>query len=273
MNLKFANGNSIPMVGLGVFLSEDGQETENAVKWALEAGYRHIDTAKIYGNEKSVGKAMKESGVKREDIFLTTKLWNEDIRQGKAREACLKSLEDLGTDYIDLYLLHWPVEGRVEAWLELEKLYKEGLVKNIGVSNFTQAHLTELLEKATVVPCTNQIESHPKLTNTDLIDFCKARDISVEAWSPLGGGTTAAELLKNETLVAIGEKYGKSAAQVIIRWNLQRDVIVLPKSVNKERIIQNFDVFDFELSKEDMDAIFAMNTNSRVGADPDNFNF
>ncbi len=273
MNLKFANGNSIPMVGLGVFLSEDGNETENAVKWALEAGYRHIDTAKIYGNEESVGKAMKESGVKREDIFLTTKLWNEDIRQGRNREAFYESLEKLGTDYIDLYLIHWPVEGRVEAWLEMEKLYKEGLIKNIGVSNFHKEHLDELLAKSSIVPCVNQIESHPRLTNCELIDYCKGLGIEVQAWSPLGGGTTAAELLKNETLVGIGEKYGKSAAQVIIRWNLQRNVIVLPKSVKKERIIQNFDVFNFELTNEDMEKIYALNTNSRVGADPMNFNF
>ncbi len=273
MNLTLANGNSIPMVGLGVFLAENGAETENAVKWALEAGYRHIDTAKIYGNETAVGNAIKESGVKREDIFVTTKLWNEDIRQGKAREALLKSLEDLQLDYIDLYLLHWPVEGRVEAWFELEKLYNEGLIKNIGVSNFHKVHLDELLPKCTIVPHINQIESHPRLTNCELIDLCKENDIAVQVWSPLGGGKTAAELLANETLVNIGKKYGKTPAQVIIRWDLQRGVIVLPKSSHQDRIKQNFDVFDFELSAEDMATIFDMNTNTRVGADPENFDF
>ncbi len=272
-NVKLKSGKEIPVVGLGVFKSASGLETENAVKWALEAGYRHIDTAKVYGNEESVGKAIKESGIKREEIFITTKLWNEDIRQGATRKAVENSLKALQVDYIDLYLIHWAAEGFVEAWLEMEKCYKEGLIKSIGVSNFHKVHFEELLPKASIVPMINQIESHPRLTNYELINYCKDLDIKVQAWSPLGGGATAKELLANDTLVSIGKKHNKSAAQVVIRWNIQRDVIVLPKSSNKDRIAQNIDVFDFELSLEDMKAIDDLNTNSRVGSHPENFNF
>ncbi len=271
--IKLASGHEIPMVGLGVFKAQNGQETEDSVKWALEAGYRHIDTAMIYGNEESVGKAIKESKVKREEIFITTKLWNEDIRQGSARQAIENSLKALQVDYIDLYLIHWPAKGFVNAWLEMEEFYKEGLVKSIGVSNFHKVHFDELLPKANIVPMVNQIESHPRLTNYDLINYCKDLNIEVQAWSPLGGGSTAKELLANDVLVSIGKKYNKSAAQVVIRWNIQRNVIVLPKSSNKDRIAQNIDVFDFELSKEDMKSIDNLNTNSRVGSHPENFNF
>ncbi len=272
-NLKLASGYEIPMVGLGVFLAENGQETENAVKWALESGYRHIDTAKIYGNETAVGNAIKASGVKREDIFVTTKLWNEDIRQKNSAEAIKSSLKDLQLDYIDLYLIHWPADGFVEAWQQLENFYKQGLVRSIGVSNFHKVHLDALLPSCNIVPMVNQIESHPRLSNYELINYCKDKNIEIEAWSPLGGGSTAAELLLNDTLVSIGKKYNKSSAQVIVRWNVQRDVIVLPKSVHKERIAQNIDVFDFELSADDMKAIDGLNTNSRVGAHPENFDF
>ncbi|MFI3238436.1 MAG: aldo/keto reductase [Lachnospiraceae bacterium] len=266
-----SNGTSIPMVGFGVFKTSDGEEAVNAVKWALEAGYRHIDTAYSYGNEGSVGIGMQESGVARDDIFLTTKLWNKAVRERKTRAYFEESLEKLQTDYVDLLLIHWPVDGKEEAWKVMEELYAEGKVKVIGVSNFHKSHYDELMEVATIKPMVNQIESNPTFNNQTLIDANMDMDIVVEAWSPLGGNGTS--LLKNETLCAIAGKYNKSVAQVIIRWNLQRGVVVLPKSANKTRIAQNLDVFDFTLSREDMDAIMQIETGVRSGSDPDNFNF
>lgn len=259
------------MIGLGVFQAEDGEQSAQAVQWALEAGYKHIDTAYIYGNEKGVGQGIAKSGVKREEIFVTTKAWNEHIRQGTVREYFLKSLENLGLDYVDLYLIHWPVEGRIEAWKEMIQLYEEKKIRAIGVSNFQVHHLKELVEKTGFKPMVNQIESNPVFNNGELIAYCQSENIAVEAWSPLGGSETS--ILDNETLLAIGEKYGKSPAQVIIRWNIQRNVIVLPKSVKQQRIIQNYNVYDFALSDEEMQAINDLNQNKRCGADPDNFNF
>ncbi len=265
------NGLEIPSVGLGVFKSNDGSETENAVTWGLESGYGHIDTAMIYNNEKGVGVGIKNSNIDRKDVFLTTKLWNEDIRQRRGEEAFYESLERLDTDYVDLYLIHWPVDGRLEAWKVLEKLYEEKKVKAIGVCNFQIHHLEELLKVATIKPMINQIECHPYLTNQELIDFSQLNGIAVQAWSPLGG--EGAPILKDEALIELSKKYKKTVAQIIIRWNLQRDIIVLPKSVNKDRIASNFDVFDFELSADDMNLISSLNKNKRYGADPDNFNF
>lgn len=271
--LTFENGRKIPMVGLGVFKSENGMETENAVKWALDSGYTHIDTAMIYKNEQSVGKAIKESGKKREDLFITTKIWTDDIRSGNTRKALETSLKNLDMDYVDLYLIHWAVEGYEQTWKNLEKLYEEGLIKTIGVSNFHQVHFEKLLSNCNIVPFVNQIESHPKLANRELISYCQNKKIAIQAWSPLGGGRTAKEMLQSSVLIDIGKKYGKTPAQVIIRWNIQRNVIVLPKSVHQDRIIQNIDVFDFVLSSEDMEAIFAMDINARVGTNPENVPF
>lgn len=271
MTITLNNGTVIPQVGLGVFQTPDGAVTEEAVIAALKAGYRHIDTAKIYGNEVSVGKAVRESGVAREDVFVTTKLWNEDIRAGRAREAFEESLQRLDLEYIDLYLIHWPAEGWQQAWRDLEELYKEGKVKAIGVSNFKEHHLQELAEFATITPAADQIESSPQFANRDLVEFAKSKGIAVEAWSPLGG--TGGTLLAHPTLAAIGERYGKSPAQVVIRWHLQHGVVVLPKSVHAERIEQNFDVFDFVLSDDDMRLIDGLDEGKRVGPDPDHITF
>lgn len=262
------NGVNIPVFGLGVFRS--AAETKDAVKWALEAGYRHIDTAKIYGNEADVARGIKESGVDRKDIFITTKLWNDDMRQGKQREAFEKSLELLETDYIDLYLIHWPVKGVYnESWKIMEEYYKQGKIRAIGVSNFHEHHLDDLLSIAEIVPAVNQIECHPHLTQEPLIKYCNEKGIAVEAWSPLGGG----QLLSDSAINALADKYGKTAAQMIIRWHIQRDTIVIPKSTHKERIISNGQVFDFEISEDDMAYIAEMNQNKRVGSNPDTFTF
>lgn len=270
-NCVLSNGVEIPMIGLGVFRTPDGETTINAVKWALEAGYRHIDTAAIYGNEEGVGIGIKESGVKREDVFITTKLWNEDIRQGRVREAFEKSLKKLKTDYVDLYLIHWPAEGFEKAWKEMEALYEEGRIRAIGVSNFHEHHLEELKKVSKITPMVNQIESNPYFNNQLLIDENQRRNICVESWSPLGG--TGGHIMEDRTLLELAAKYGKSAAQIIIKWNLQRNVVVLPKSTHKERIESNIDVYDFELSQSDIELINSCNKNIRTGSDPDHFNF
>lgn len=269
--IQLNNGVIIPQLGLGVYKAQDGAETENAVKWALEAGYRHIDTAKYYQNEKSVGRAIKESGIPRRDIFLTTKIWTDDIRAGRTEEAFEKSLCELGTDYVDLYLIHWPVEGYEKAWAVLEKIYKEGRARAIGVSNFQIHHLRHLAEVSNVKPAVNQIESHPYFNNQEVIDYCLNHDIAAEVWRPLGG--TGSTLLQDKTLHELAEKYGRTPAQIVIRWDIQRNVIVFPKSTHKDRIISNLNVFDFELSAEDMAAVGGLNKNERIGGDPDHISF
>ena len=260
------NGVKMPWFGFGVFQSKDGEEVENAVKWALEAGYRSIDTAAIYGNEHGVGKAIRESGVPREEIFLTTKVWNDDMRTGRTLQAFNESLARLEMDYVDLYLVHWPVKGHYkDTWKALEEIYRSGRVKAIGVSNFLVHHLNDILESGSIVPAVNQVEFHPYLLQPELRQFCRERGIQFEAWSPLMQG----RVLTVPVVMQLAEKYGKLPEHIILRWDLQHGVITIPKSVHKERIITNAQVFDFELSAEDMALLDALDEGKRIGPDPD----
>ncbi|MEK4066010.1 aldo/keto reductase [Peribacillus sp. FSL R5-0717] len=268
------NGVKMPWFGLGVFKVEEGPELVNAVKVAIKHGYRSIDTAAIYENEDGVGQGiregLKEAGISREDLFVTSKVWNADLGYESTIAAYEKSLQKLGLEYLDLYLIHWPVEGKYkEAWRALETLYKEGKVKAIGVSNFQIHHLKDLMEDAEVKPMVNQVECHPRLTQKEVQAFCKEQGIQLEAWSPLMQG----ELLDNEVLQAIATKHGKSVAQVILRWDLQNGIVTIPKSTKEHRIVENSTVFDFELTEEEMNQIDGLNQNHRVGPDPDNFDF
>jgi diketogulonate reductase-like aldo/keto reductase len=239
----------VPVLGLGTFRSEKGAEAQKAVAWALEAGYRHIDTAAMYGNEEDVGLAVAQSRVKREDVFITTKLRNDDQGYESTLKACEESLRTLKMDYIDLYLVHWPVTGlRAKTWEAFIKLYEQGKCWAIGVSNYTIRHLNELLASTPLVPMVNQIEIHPFLYRKDLIDFCMARNIAVEAYSPL----SKARRMDDPRLVSISAKYQRSAAQVLVRWSLQHGWISLPKSVRQERIVENAGGFDFDLDAADM---------------------
>ncbi|PFU81800.1 aldo/keto reductase [Bacillus cereus] len=268
------NGVEMPWFGLGVFKVEDGPELVEAVKSAVKAGYRSIDTAAIYGNEKAVGEGIragiKEACISREDLFITSKVWNSDQGYETTLAAYEESLKKLELDYLDLYLVHWPVEGKYkDTWRALETLYKEKRVRAIGISNFQIHHLQDVMKDAEIKPMINQVEYHPRLTQKELQAFCKEQGIQMEAWSPLMQG----QLLDNETLQEIAEKHGKTTAQVILRWDLQNGVITIPKSTKEHRIIANADIFNFELTKEDMEKIDALNQNHRVGPDPDNFDF
>lgn len=259
----------MPWLGFGVWRVNEGDEVERAVKAAIRTGYRSIDTAAVYGNEVGVGKAIKNSGVAREELFITTKVWNANQGYDSTLAAFEESRRKLGLEYIDLYLIHWPVKGKYkDTWKAMEKLYKDGYVRAIGVSNFQIHHLEDVISGSEVVPMVNQVEFHPMLTQKKLLEFCKLNSIQLEAWSPLMQGN-----LDHPTLVKLGEKYKKSPAQIVLRWDLQHEVITIPKSVTEHRIQENAQLFDFELTPVDMEAIDALNVNKRFGADPDNFNF
>ncbi|NLG84768.1 MAG: aldo/keto reductase [Firmicutes bacterium] len=264
------NGVGMPWLGLGVFRTKEGEEVERAVKWALEAGYRSIDTAAVYRNERGVGKAIRASGIPREEIFVTTKVWNDDLRAGTVRRAFQESLDRLGLDYVDLYLIHWPVKGRyIEAWKVMEEIYRSGKAKAVGVSNFLRHHLEDLLAKTSLVPAVNQIEFHPLLVQPDLLRFCREHGIQVEAWSPLMQG----HVVEIPEIRRLAEKYGKTPAQIVLRWDLQHEVVTIPKSVHRERILENMQIFDFELSAEDMALLDGLDAGRRFGSDPDHFDF
>jgi diketogulonate reductase-like aldo/keto reductase len=267
---KLHNDVEIPYLGLGVYLSKDGSEVENAVNWAFDAGYRHIDTASAYKNEAGVGKAIRESCISREEIFVTTKVWNTDQGYDTTLKAFDESMNKLGLNSIDLYLVHWPVKGKYkETWRALEELYASGRVRAIGVSNFLQHHLEDLLSSAKVVPMVNQMEFHPWLVQQRLLDFCVQNNIRYQAWSPLMQGriTDVAEIK------LLAHKYGKTPVQLVLRWNLQKGVITIPKSSNRDRIQSNADIFDFQILPEDMTFLDSLDRSHRFGPDPDTFDF
>ncbi len=259
------NGVEMPLFGLGVYQAREGQEAIDAVTWALETGYRLIDTASMYGNERSVGQAVRQSDLPHEAVFVTTKLWNSDHGYDRALRAFESSRQKLGLDVVDLYLIHWPVSDlRDESWRALEKLYAEGKARAIGVSNYTVRHLETLLAHAEVVPAVNQVEFHPWLYQRELLDFCRAHDIQLEAYSPL----TKGQYLRDPRLVEIAERYGKSPAQVLIRWALQHEVVVIPKSARCDHIQENAAIFDFEITAEDMARLDAFDCDDHITWDP-----
>lgn len=267
---RLNNGLDMPWLGFGVFKVKDGEEVEKAVRQALEIGYRSIDTAAVYGNERGVGQALRESAVPREEIFLTTKVWNDDLRAKRTGEAFEESLQRLGAEYVDLYLIHWPVKGYYhEAWQVLEEIYQSGRAKAIGVSNFMVYHLEDLLRHSQIVPAVNQVEFHPRLVQPGLLKFCQDHKIQVEAWSPLMRGQIADEPRIQE----LAAKYHRTPAQVVLRWDLQHEVVTIPKSTHANRIAENAQIFDFELSQEDMNALDALDEGKRTGPDPNNFDF
>jgi 2,5-diketo-D-gluconate reductase A len=265
------NGQMIPQFGFGVFkVSPD--DTVEAVTTALRDGYRHIDTAEMYGNERQVGEAIAKSGLDRAEVFVTSKLANDSHQPDDARRALASSLEALGVDYLDLFLIHWPLPTRydgdyVSTWRTLEEFYRDGRARSIGVSNFQPHHLRRLHTESEITPAVNQIEVHPYLTQDEVRGFCAEHQIAIEAWSPIGRG----RVLDDPEIVTIAERTGKTPAQVVLRWHIERGDIVFPKSVTPARIAENIDIFDFELSGEGVETISALNRNERTGPDPDTF--
>jgi diketogulonate reductase-like aldo/keto reductase len=261
-HIRLNNGVEIPQFGLGVYQSAPGRTTQRVVRYALNIGYRHIDTAYIYGNESDVGKAVHESGIQRDEVFITTKLWNtREVGYDSALQSCEDSLQRLGLTYVDLYLIHWPVQGisnSTDIWRAMVHLLKEGKARAIGVSNYTIDDLKEILQDSDVVPAVNQVEFHPFLYQKDLLSFCKKNGIQLEAYSPL----TRGKRLNHPSIKNIAKKYqNKTPAQILIRWSLQHNLVVIPKSIHEDRILENSQVFDFELTAEDMKILDSLNEN------------
>ncbi len=265
-----SNGKKLPSIGFGVFRMENSESSKDTLLEAFEMGYRHIDTATAYDNEEIVGQAIKESGLKREELFITTKLSTADMTEEKTKEAFYTSLEKLGLDYVDLYLTHWPVKDKfIKGYLEMEKFYEQGLIKTLGVSNCHKRHLDVLEASCNIMPVVNQFEVNPYLFNEELVKYCESRNITVEAYSPFCSGKK--DVLSEDVLVEIGRKYNKSSAQVILRWLIERDIVALVKTNSADRARQNFDIFDFSLSDEDMAKIKMLNTDTRSMSDPENY--
>ncbi len=260
------NGIKIPAIGFGTYKLGEDEEVEKSIKYALEIGYRHIDTAAFYGNEEAIGRGIKESSVKREDIFLATKLWNDCHGYDNAINAFNDSIKRLGVDYLDLYYIHWPNEFNSETWRALEDLYKEGKVKAIGVCNFKKGHLEELKKTAKIMPMVNQIEIHPECTQKDIVEYCQGNNIQVVAWSPIMRG----RIFNEPLMIELSKKYNKSIAQITLKWHIQNNIIPIPKSSNEGRIKENLNIFDFEISKEDIIKIDSLNKEENVSGVPDN---
>ncbi len=267
---QLRNGVDMPYLGLGTYQAENNQEVIDAVKHALEIGYRHIDTASIYNNEEGVGQGIKESSVPRSDIFVVTKVWNSDQGYDNAIRSFEDSLERLQLDYLDLLLIHWPVKEKYkDTWRAMEYLYEQKKVRAIGVSNFLKHHMVDLMSASNIVPMVNQMEFHPYVVQQDLLDFCNKNTIQYEAWSPfMQGKVFGLDICKE-----LANKYNKSVAQIILRWNLQKGVVTIPKSVHKDRIASNADIFDFELSQEDVAYLDSLDRGERIGPHPDHFDF
>ena len=270
-DISLSNGQNIPQFGFGVFLVKP-EETVAAVSTALQVGYRHIDTAEMYGNEKEVGEAISRSDLDRADVFITTKLSNDAHEPDDARRAFDESLKALGVDYVDLFLIHWPLPTRydgdyVSTWKTLEEFYREGRARSIGVSNFQPRHLRRLHSESDIPPAVNQIEVNPYLTQEEVRGFCAEHQIAIEAWSPLARGN----VLSDPMVESVAQRAGKTPAQVVLRWHIERGDIIFPKSVTPDRIKENFDIFDFELPAEDVEAITLLNKDERTGPDPDKF--
>ncbi|MDQ2085052.1 aldo/keto reductase [Herbivorax sp. ANBcel31] len=259
----------MPLLGLGTYKLENNETTSDLIVKALDVGYRHIDTASAYGNEEAIGEGIKKSPVSRKNIFLVSKVANSDQGYDNTIKSFNESLKRLQTDYLDLYLIHWPKDLSNETWKAFEDLYKENKIRTIGVSNFLINHLEDLLLNAKITPMVNQVEFHPYLVQPELLDYCSKKNIKVEAWSPLMRG----EILNIDLIDKLAKKYNKTHAQIVLRWNIQMGVITIPKSANIDRIKSNFQIFDFELSKEDMLSINQLDKGHRTGPDPNNFDF